>query len=87
MAEILFRNRRDEKVEVNVVFENGAKKNFGLDVDEESPIKCNEGEVVTWGWYPWQGSGGGNPDPDCPAQADEVVDIVEDCRMEANVSA
>jgi hypothetical protein len=73
MGRITFRNRRIEKVEVNIVFENGGKRNFPLDVGEEEPQNCNDGETVMWGWFPFVGKGGGNAEPDCPASDGDVV--------------
>jgi hypothetical protein len=53
MPEVLFRNRRNEKIEVDVVLPTGGKTNFALDVGQEHPVKCNEGDTLMWGWYPF----------------------------------
>ena len=81
MGVIVFRDRRPEKIEVSVALGN-SRANFGLGPGQEEPVKCRDGEVVTWGWFPFFGPGKGNAEPDCPAEDGDIIDVVSDCRIE-----
>jgi hypothetical protein len=81
MGYILFRNRRRERVEVALAFENG-RRGFPLEPGAEHREPVNHGETVTWGWFPYSGKGKGAGQPDCPASDGDTIEIGDDCRIE-----
>jgi hypothetical protein len=81
VGHMVFRNQRNERVEVAIVFENG-RRGFPLEPGVEHREVVNTGETVMWGWFPYSGPGRGAGEPDCPASDGDTVIIRDDCRIE-----
>lgn len=88
MGRIYFINERDERIEVNVRFADGAARNFALEQGVEERVNCNDGERLGWGWRPYSGGGGPLSHPRCVTTDGSVIRIrndsdatTRDCRL------
>ena len=83
MGSVSFENRRSERVGVLIVKEAG-RSHFSITAGKSDVVKCEDGETIRWGWFPWEGAG--EPplgDADCPVtDGDPPVQIRNDCKLE-----